>query len=267
MWHLSNEKTEIYLCGIVGENALDAFNQVVDRYFIVEEVKSDEEHEQLGRRACENDHRKRLRALLRLRRINVIMGSVDSGICDDKTSEMNNTNAIGRGPKTDGILFGPRLVRGEIEVHICRCSRLLYREVCHVFPNLSTPVESLLVIPTNQHAVMELVKVGEDVEEEKDRCLVAFMDFGKKVCEALRSKGFWADYIDPCSGLPMMTPDTTKVYSEVDGMQILLHYKTMDAGMCKVLLHPRWGSAVYPASAFTNAPFEEVQEAVSPFFA
>ena len=94
MWHLSNEKTEIYLCGIVGENALDAFNQVVDRYFIVEEVKSDEEHEQLGRRACENDHRKRLRALLRLRRINVIMGSVDSGICDDKTSEMNNTNKV-----------------------------------------------------------------------------------------------------------------------------------------------------------------------------
>lgn len=61
----------------------------------------------------------------------------------------------------------------------------------------------------------------------------------------------------------MLTPDTTKVYSEVDGMQLLLHYRTMDAGMCKVLLHPKWGSAVYPASAFTDAPIEEVRKAIS----
>ena len=60
----------------------------------------------------------------------------------------------------------------------------------------------------------------------------------------------------------MLTSDTTKVYSEVDGMQLLLHYRTMDAGMCKVLLHPKWGSAVYPASAFTDAPLESVKEVI-----
>ena len=60
----------------------------------------------------------------------------------------------------------------------------------------------------------------------------------------------------------MLTPDTTKVYSEVDGMQLLLHYRTMDAGMCKVLLHPKWGSAVSPASAFTDAPLESVKEVI-----
>lgn len=67
------------------------------------------------------------------------------------------------------------------------------------------------------------------------------MDFGKELCEALRAKGFWADYIDPCSGLPVCRIDRpliiiydnnsvfghqmltggTKVYSEVEGMQVI----------------------------------------------
>ena len=147
---------------------------------------------------------------------------------------------------------------GPMEVHICSANRLMRRELMHVFPAL--PGEAILCIPTNQHSAMDLVKVGTDVDVEKDRCLEEFAEFGKKFCEALSESGFWADFIDPCSGLPMITPDTTKVYSEVDGMQLLLKYATMDAGMCKILLHPTWGSSVYPASAFTNAPFEEVMK-------
>jgi hypothetical protein len=44
--------------------------------------------------------------------------------------------------------------------------------------------------------------------------------------------------------------DGNKVYSEVDGFQVLLGYATQNAGCCKILLHPTWGSAVYPATAF-----------------
>jgi|MDSY01.2.fsa_nt_gb hypothetical protein len=31
------------------------------------------------------------------------------------------------------------------------------------------------------------------------------MEFGKQLCDALRVKGHWADYIDPCSGLPVLS--------------------------------------------------------------
>lgn len=30
----------------------------------------------------------------------------------------------------------------------------------------------------------------------------------------------------------------------------------------QVVLHPRWGSAVYPASLFAKAPLEAVQQAI-----
>lgn len=38
-----------------------------------------------------------------------------------------------------------------------------------------------------------------------------FINFGKDFCEKMRNRGYWADFIDPCSGLPMLTQDCNKV--------------------------------------------------------
>lgn len=161
------------------------------------------------------------------------------------------------------ILHGP-VVINDIEIHICRCPPIAMRELTHVFPaQISIDRTDILAIPTNQRSSIDLVKVGGEVELEKDRCLEHFMEFGRSICEILRNQGYFADFIDPCSGLPMLSKDTNKVYSEVDGMQTFLNYRTMDAGMCKVLLHPKWGSAVYPASVFTDAPLHTALDALS----
>jgi hypothetical protein len=123
----------------------------------------------------------------------------------------------------------------------------------------------LLAIPTNQRALHDLVAVGDEIEREKDRLLNVFMSFGQDLCGKIRSKGFWADFIDPCSGLPMLTKNCTKVYSEVDGMEVLLNYRSYNAGFCKILTHPQWGSAVYPATIFCHAPATLVVELVSQY--
>ena len=52
----------------------------------------------------------------------------------------------------------------------------------------------------------------------------------------------------------VLTPHCTRPYSEVAGFEHLLRYKTQNAGCCKILLHPRWGSSCYPATIFTTAP-------------
>ena len=85
---------------------------------------------------------------------------------------------------------------------------------------------------------------------------------GRDVCERIRAKGYWADFIDPCSGLPMLTQDCNKVYSEVDGMECLLNYKSYNAGFCKILTHPAWGSAVYPATIFAHCPIVVAKEVI-----
>ena len=84
------------------------------------------------------------------------------------------------------------------------------------------------------------------------------MEFANDFCDQLLRMGYWADFIDPCSGLPMITTDCNKVYSEVDGMECLLNYKSYNAGFCKILTHPKWGSSVYPATIFVHAPKEPI---------
>jgi hypothetical protein len=52
----------------------------------------------------------------------------------------------------------------------------------------------------------------------------------------------------------MVHRNSCGVYGEVDALVTLRRYSTMNAGCCKVVLHPQWGSAVYPASLMTKAP-------------
>ena len=110
---------------------------------------------------------------------------------------------------------------------------------------------------------MDLVQTGESVDTEKDFCLERFMTFAKKVTDRLIAAGHWADYIDPCSGLSMVNKDSQQIYGEVDALVTLLNYQTTNSGCCKVVLHPTWGSAVYPASIFTKAPPAALADAIA----
>jgi Methylmalonic aciduria and homocystinuria type D protein len=64
-------------------------------------------------------------------------------------------------------------------------------------------VTDLAVVTTCQRARVDLVGVGPDVESEKDRLLHVFHGWAQRVCEDLRQRDVWCDYIDPCSGLPV----------------------------------------------------------------
>jgi hypothetical protein len=42
----------------------------------------------------------------------------------------------------------------------------------------------------------------------------------------------------------------------------LLNYECTNVGCCKIVMHPKWGSSVYPASLFAIAPEDEVRDAL-----
>ena len=65
------------------------------------------------------------------------------------------------------------------------------------------------------------------------RACVQFMEFASVVCECIIRQGHWADYIDPCSGLPMLNRETNSVYGEVEALSTLLGYRVQNAGCCK----------------------------------
>lgn len=152
-----------------------------------------------------------------------------------------------------------------IEISAFHPNEAYKRELAFIFPTID--LSNLIVCPTMQKTLYDMVTTGVDVESEKDKCLETFFKISKEICEELISKGYWADYIDPCSGLPMITPDTQKVFDEVQSATSLLSYPTMNTGCCKVLLHQHWGSNVYPATFFTTAPSSVLIPMITPLIA
>ena len=135
----------------------------------------------------------------------------------------------------------------------------LKRELHTVLPSLN-PSDSLLVLPTFQQSLTPLTTFTPQTESEKNRLLEAFSGFARSLCLYLTSRGYFADYIDPCTGHPALTRSGGAVYSEVDGASALLRYRVEQAGFCSIVLHPLWGSGCYPASCVTNARLEAVLE-------
>jgi len=162
--------------------------------------------------------------------------------------------------KSESLAGVSHVFTSTMEVAAFVCSSAYKRELQVVFPGQD--LTGAVAVPTFQQTVVDLVSYGGDQDVEKDRCLEAFFAFAKPLCQELQAKGFFADYIDPCSGLPMITPDTQKVFDEVQSAQVLLSYPIQNTGCCKILLHPKWGSSVYPATLFTTAPVAELVQAL-----
>jgi len=193
-------------------------------------------------------------------------------------AKKNCTASIVQQPRLIGVTMeGSDEPPDSIEISLHFLPKSLRREFKHVFgdsylgggddgceppPPRGHDEESLelFAVASNQRAKVDLVGVGDDVEAEKDRLLNVFLTFGQDVCDRVcgLDADFWADYIDPCSGLPMNSLSRNKVYSEVDSMEVLLGYRAYNAGFCKILCHPDWGSSVYPATIFIYAQKQKV---------
>lgn len=151
----------------------------------------------------------------------------------------------------------------EFSVHIPPNS--LRRELTSVFPDapissLSTPV---CVIPTFQRSSLTLLEFGDEQAAEKDRLLERFFEWSERVIGALKSvaPSAWADVTDPASGTARCGAQGS-IYSDVDGVVRLLRFDTLDVGGCRVVQHPEWRFAVYPATMFCAADAEAVVRAL-----
>jgi hypothetical protein len=105
--------------------------------------------------------------------------------------------------------------------------------------------------------------VGGPISAEKDRLLECFFSFVQTHLIPSLPPGesgplLFFDYLDPCSGLPMIS-DSNRIYDEVESFCALLSYPSSQAGGCKVFTHPRYGEGGYPATCFVKGRREDVE--------
>ncbi|KAG0339913.1 hypothetical protein BG000_001077 [Podila horticola] len=165
--------------------------------------------------------------------------------------------------RSPSCVLAPRMstsTLATLEYSVHACPKRMARDLTTVFPGKD--LSKLLVVPTFQKCLHEMVAWDAEIAKEKDDRLDDFIRWSKAIHKRLEQLGHWSDMTDPASGYPCYSERGRDVYPDVDGCQVLLKYDFQNAGCCKILLHPVWGSKIYPATFFTTAPADVLQTVV-----
>lgn len=79
--------------------------------------------------------------------------------------------------KEKECLFGPVLLREDVQISAHPCGKFFSRELQPIFPSVQiSALESLIAIVTMQHTKYDLVNFGSHIEVEKDDRLESVSD-------------------------------------------------------------------------------------------
>ncbi|XP_063285486.1 cobalamin trafficking protein CblD [Pelobates fuscus] len=142
--------------------------------------------------------------------------------------------------------------QAKVECAMQSCPELLKKDFASMFPEI--PSNNLMVMTVTQKTANDMTTWSQEVENERELLLEKFINGAKEICYALRAEGYWADFIDPSSGLAYFGPYTNNTLFETDERYRHLGFRVEDLGCCKVIRHQVWGTHVVVGSIFTNAP-------------
>lgn len=109
------------------------------------------------------------------------------------------------------------------------------------------------VVIVLQRSQYPLVKITPETETEKEHLRAKFMRFGCDLAFNLRDRGYCADLIDPRTGYPLFSRPGEIPHNDTAVVKALLQYPVLK-NKCCVLVHPTWGTAVYPSIFISTAP-------------
>lgn len=120
-----------------------------------------------------------------------------------------------------------------------------------LLPDWSRPVGSVLVVL--QPCTSELTQRTPAAESQKQQLRSQFLEFGYPVAAQLQQLGHLADLFDPRTGFPLLSRPGSLRLDDVAVARSCLGYPFTRCQGCSVILHPTWGSAVYPSTLLSSA--------------
>jgi hypothetical protein len=112
---------------------------------------------------------------------------------------------------------------------------------------------SIWVVVVLQRSRFELVHDTPVISAEKQRLREKFMRFGLDLAFNLRDCGYLTDLMDPRTGYPLLSHPGEIPHDDTAAVKALLGYPILK-NQCRVLIHPQWGTAVYPSILVSTAP-------------
>jgi len=153
----------------------------------------------------------------------------------------------------------------DFQYNLHGCPRMILVEIERCFPDfkkLAIDKVNVTVVLIFQRSEVELASWGDKQQQEKDRLLEIFVKFAEELHRELEKNGIWSDFPDPCSGKPWFSAQSNFTFSDIDCAEVLTHYRTESVGSCRILLHPQWGTAVYPTTFISTCTTDKLVEII-----
>merc|ERR1712228_126136 len=122
----------------------------------------------------------------------------------------------------------------DLEVHTA--PTLLRKEMAALFPEQDLSSGPLRIITLSFKTENDMSKWSDEVEEEREKLTEHTVINCKEVCGRLREEGYWADFIDPCSGTPHFSAHTNTTMFETDEKFSLLGFRIEDLDFARLSL-------------------------------
>ncbi|MEO0948377.1 MAG: methylmalonic aciduria and homocystinuria type D protein [Cyanobacteria bacterium J06641_5] len=137
------------------------------------------------------------------------------------------------------------------EAFACATTAFVRQHLPHLVPAWS--LDEVWAIVLLQQATVPLEDITPTTAAEKQRLRREFISFGFALAFTLQTQGFATEVFDPRSAFPLLSPPGELRHNDVRAAANLPAMQ-IQPGVCPLLVHPIWGTAVYPATILTAAP-------------
>jgi len=149
--------------------------------------------------------------------------------------------------------FPPPPSHENMDVEVHTCPSLLKKQLGALFPEQDLNAGALSIITMSIWTDNDMSVWSEQMEEEREKLTEHTVINCKEICGKLKDDGYWADFIDPCSGTPYFSAHTNTTMFETDEKYRLLGFRIEDMGCCKVIEHKKFNRHVFVGCIVTNA--------------
>lgn len=147
----------------------------------------------------------------------------------------------------------PQVEMPMAEVKAMECPDAMLEKAQQLFPKQN--MKNVSVVNFVQKTENSMSEWGAKMELEFAGLASEFTKTAVQTCEALRSLGYWADFVDPVTGKAYLS-ESNATLNTTDKEYRSLGFDVADMGCCNVLSHPIFGKNVFVGTIFTNAPTE-----------
>ncbi|XP_014244497.1 methylmalonic aciduria and homocystinuria type D homolog, mitochondrial isoform X1 [Cimex lectularius] len=134
----------------------------------------------------------------------------------------------------------------ELECDVQECPVLLRQGISELFPGTDTSACQLTVVSLSQK------KHKKITEHDIEQLTKQFMWAAQDICHKLKMAGYWADFINPFSGVPFGTPHNSAHLYKTDERFRCIGFQIKEKGSCKIITNK--ASNKFIGSLFTTAP-------------